>query len=295
MDFVQSYSTSLVIQRQLISGLNGLRVTVNNTSPGPVLRIQGGDTAYIKIINDIFDDSSAMHWHGFLQKRTPFSDGVIGLTQCPITNAKGFNHMTYQFETPSYGTFWYHGHFNEQYPDGQIGGIVISSPQERSLLNSVGVTYDYDIDDFVWIAADYYAASATSLIPQYLSPESNGNEPIPDAYIINGKLSGNVSIVANKNKLYRVRVINGAAFSMFTISVDGMPLKIIEIDGGLVKPLVVSNFTVNVAQRVSFILDFSKLDSSLQSSPSIWFRFTGMPTMYASYNASDPNLGLYGE
>jgi len=52
----------------------------------------------------------------------------------------------------------------------------------------------------------------------------------------------------------------------------------------LVVPFSVSYVVVNAAQRVSFLLDFSKLNNTLQSSPAIWIRFTGIPEMYPTYD-----------
>jgi len=51
---------------------------------------------------------------------------------------------------------------------------------------------------------------------------------------------------------------------------------------------------VNVAQRVSFLLDFSLLNTTLSQSPAIWIRFTGMPEMYPDYDSTAPDLGLRG-
>jgi len=280
---ISALSTSLIIRRQLIRGYEGERITVNGTSPGPVLRLQKGVEAVITVVNEIYDAASSIHWHGMTQRGTPFSDGAIGFTQCPITNVMGSNTMVYKFTPEKSGTYWYHGHFGEQYPDGLVGAIVVSDTQEQLTLQNLGAAYDFDIDSFYFIAADYYAAPAHTLIGNYLSPASGGDEPMPDAFIVNGKRTNTLSVVADKTKIYRVRVVNAAAFSMFTITVDGMPLKIIEIDGDMVVPFSVSSFVVNAAQRVSFLLDFSQLNSTLQSSPAIWIRFTGIPDMYPTF------------
>jgi FtsP/CotA-like multicopper oxidase with cupredoxin domain len=96
----------------------------------------------------------------------------------------------------------------------------------------------------------------------------------------------NVKKVDKKGGVVRVRVINTAGFSMFRFSVDGMPLKIIEIDGVAVKPFFVSTFTVNVAQRVSFLLDWSLLNNTIADTNAIWFRFNGIPEMYPTYDTT---------
>lgn len=293
---VCSIFTSLIIRREIIPGLKGFKVTVNGTSPGPIIRLITGQIYQISVVNQLTDDATGVHWHGFSQFKTPFSDGVIGTTQCPISNIAGSNTMIYEFNPSIAATYFYHGHFHDQYPDGLIGAMVVTSDLEKQKLKALSVSYDYDIDEFVWLAADYYEAPARSLLTSYyLTNQSGGNEPIPDGYLLNGKLSNSLTLLANRAASYRVRFVNAAALSMFNISVDGMPLTIIEIDGNIVRPYEVSYFVTNVAQRVGFVLNFSRLAPSLQKSPAIWFRLTGIPSMYATYNASLPNNGLYGK
>eukprot|EP01036_Dinobryon_divergens_P022179 gene22180-30419_t len=100
--------------------------------------------------------------------------------------------------------------------------------------------------DFILIVADFYEVPARSLLPYYVSPASGGYEAMPDGYIVNGKLSNNWSI------------------------------SIAEIDDRLVTPFTVFSFVANVAQRVSFILDFSNLNSILKYSPANSIRFEGI-------------------
>lgn len=50
---------------------------------------------------------------------------------------------------------------------------------------------------------------------------------------------------------------------MYTITVDGLPLVVINIDGTPVKEVAYSSIVFNVAQRTSFVLDFSKLSPSI--------------------------------
>ncbi|KAG6844799.1 hypothetical protein H0H87_003625 [Tephrocybe sp. NHM501043] len=50
--------------------------------------------------------TTLQHWHGFFQAGTPWADGPVGATQCPIIPGQSF---LYDFKTPGQaGTFWYH-------------------------------------------------------------------------------------------------------------------------------------------------------------------------------------------
>lgn len=147
---------------------------VNGTSPGPTLRFLPNKWYEVMIINEIPDDFITIHWHGFEQKMTPYADGPIGVTQCPISNEPGKNHFKYSFRAPDLpGAYFYHGHFKEQHTNGLYGAIVVDDRNTA--------------DDWVIIMADFYAQPAGNLLPLYLTHNnSQGDEPIPDAIIVNG-------------------------------------------------------------------------------------------------------------
>ncbi len=79
----QSYT--LVLRKEVLSGHFGkTMITVNHTVPGPTLRVKVNQWIVVNVINQLGDDVSAIHWHGFDQKATPWNDGVSGVSQCPI-------------------------------------------------------------------------------------------------------------------------------------------------------------------------------------------------------------------
>lgn len=94
-----------------------------------------------------------MHWHGLLQRETPWFDGVPSsmwcalrnqifvciltipiVSQCPIAPEKSY---TYSFTADQYGTSWYHSHYSAQYADGTFGAMIIYGPEH--------VPYDIDV------------------------------------------------------------------------------------------------------------------------------------------------------
>ena len=130
-------------------------------------------------------------------------------------------------------------------------------------------------------------------MPWYLSPESGGDEPMPEAIAVNGILSDKLIERVNKADKLRVRIVCGTSFSMLNISVDGMPLTVIELDGIQTVPIDVSYVVVNSGQRVSFVLDWDRLPYSMKTSPSILFRVNAIPGMYPSYDPEAPFQGLF--
>lgn len=59
--------------------------------------------------------------------RTPWSDGVAGVTQIPIPPGGSF---TYKFKATQYGSYWYHSHTLDQMEDGLYGPIVLHPRQD---------------------------------------------------------------------------------------------------------------------------------------------------------------------
>ena len=88
------------------------------------------------------EEGTTIHWHGQLQKGTPWMDGVPSLTQCPIAPGSSFTyvcllealciythcHRSYRFQAATYGTSWYHSHYSSQLIDGIFGPLVVYGP-----------------------------------------------------------------------------------------------------------------------------------------------------------------------
>jgi iron transport multicopper oxidase len=268
------------------------RVLVNGQSPGPAIVANVGDVVQVTVTNKInTGEVTTIHWHGIQQRGTPYNDGVIGVTQCPIATNQS---MVYRFIVDQPGTYWYHGHVNQQYIDGLYGPLIVNRPNEQQFWAAQGAPYKHD--DWTFSFVDYYQNTGNSYVPWYFSPASGGNEPLPERFLVNGQSTSNLKVYARNdlvNNAYRVRVINGASFSMFNLSIDGLGMKLLEIDGMSVQPVTVNWIVLNAAARVSFLLDFTTVAAALKTSPSLWMRFNGMPMMFPSYNATDPHLGLY--
>jgi FtsP/CotA-like multicopper oxidase with cupredoxin domain len=126
------------ISRGMISpdGTKKLALLVNNQYPGPTIEANWKDTIEVTVHNRIAapGEGTSLHWHGFFQKGTPWSDGVPAVNQCPIPPGDSY---TYSFVADQYGTSWYHSHFSAQYTDGALGPIVIHGYDE-TLLDGYG-------------------------------------------------------------------------------------------------------------------------------------------------------------
>lgn len=71
-------------------GVDRMALTVNRMIPGPTIQVCKGDRLVIDVVNHIDEESVTIHWHGILQMKSPYFDGVPYVTQCPIQYANIF-------------------------------------------------------------------------------------------------------------------------------------------------------------------------------------------------------------
>ena len=99
---IRSYN--FVLSRGTIApdGVQRSVLMVNGAFPGPTIEANWGDTIQVTVTNSITgpEEGTALHWHGLLQKGTPYEDGVPGITQCPIAPGQTY---TYSFNADIYG------------------------------------------------------------------------------------------------------------------------------------------------------------------------------------------------
>jgi iron transport multicopper oxidase len=247
-------------------------VQVNGSSPGPTIVVNEQDWVTVKVINQMEVDGTAVHWHGMLMQGTPYADGVPSLTQCTIPPG---GNVVYSFRASHSGTYWYHGHFIEQYVDGLIGSLIINRifPDGRTEADKYGYTSDITL-----MIQDWHNNEAHSLVTDYfLTSNSTGDEPIPDAIVVNSKLSGMLGLTVCRNETSRLRFVAANALSMFNISIDGVQMSIIETDGTSTNPTPVSSFVLNVAQRVSVLVDWATVPASVGS---VYLRISTLTDMF---------------
>ena len=103
----------------LIDGRVGKAITVNGSLPGPLIRLQEGQMADLRVSNALRADSS-IHWHGLILPQD--MDGVPGVSFAGIAPGETFE---YRFPVSQSGTYWYHSHSGLQEQQGVFGPLVI--------------------------------------------------------------------------------------------------------------------------------------------------------------------------
>lgn len=93
-----------------------------------------------------------------------------------------------------------------------------------------------------------------------------------------------------RNKTYRLRLINSGSFAAIRFSVDNHPLTLIEADGTLLTPTQVAGVTVAVAQRYSVLLHAN--ETRVQNG-TYWMRATLQGDMF-TYVQAGQNVDIRG-
>lgn len=78
------------------------------TLVGPPIHVQAGDTLSVILKNSLQTSGLSIHWHGFEMTNALEYDGVVGVTQCPISPNTQFRYEFKVEETP--GSYWWHTH-----------------------------------------------------------------------------------------------------------------------------------------------------------------------------------------
>ncbi|KAG5988271.1 hypothetical protein E4U43_004791 [Claviceps pusilla] len=237
-------------------------ILINNQFPGPLVECNEGDTIIVQVQNKAVNATS-IHFHGLFQNGTNFMDGTVGVTQCPIAPNSNF---TYKFDVRGQsGTYWYHAHHSAQAADGLVGPLVIHSKGERTTQE-----LDYATDRIVMIQ-DHYHNTTSELLMDYLAPDMENNEPVPDNPLINGRgvrscddfkgwdcdgrnISNPVFDLTSGQR-HRLRFINVGVFAELQVQIDQHPFYITEVDGTDVHPEPFHRLNILPAQRYSIVLE----------------------------------------
>lgn len=251
-----------VIERAVMApdGVERDVIVINGQFPGPTIEANWGDTIEVTVVNTITgpQEGTSLHWHGILQKGTPYEDGVPGVTQCPIAPGQTF---TYSFNADLYGTSWYHAHYSAQYAAGIFGAMIIHGPTH----------VDYDEDLGPVLLTDYYHGSYFDILQDVMGTDLSKVAPFSDNNLINGKGEFDCSLTNNstnctpgagyskfqftQGKTYRLRLINGGAEGIQKFSIDNHRLKVMSYDFVPIVPYTTEIVTLGIGQRVDIIVE----------------------------------------
>ncbi|KAL1305132.1 hypothetical protein AAFC00_002057 [Neodothiora populina] len=251
-------------------------ILINGQFPAPAIEANWGDTLNITVHNEIFNpaEGTSLHWHGMLQKKTPWYDGVPAIGQCPIAPGHSF---TYVFQAELYGTSWYHAHYSAQYTAGIVGPMVVYGPSQE----------DYDCDVGPVMLSDWYHIPYFSIVADAVGTDLAVIPPTSDNNLIQGRNNFNCSSKSYDNgtyylgshvnstlgtyecqanaslsqfkfkagKTHRLRLINYGADGVQKFRIDGISkMTVIAVDYVPVVPYDTDIVTLAVAQRTDVLV-----------------------------------------
>ncbi|KAL4892278.1 Cupredoxin [Aspergillus ambiguus] len=220
-------------------------IGINGKWPCPLVEADLGDYIIADVYNDLKNESTGIHWHGFHQYMTNAMDGANDVTQCAIPPG---GRMRYRFMVNQSGTYWYHSHETGQFPDGLRGPLIVHDPSPP---------FQFD-DEFTLTLSDYYHEQMPTLLQRYISSTNSTNpgglEPIPDRTLINDSV--NTTIRVEPNKTYLVHLVCIGNWPGHVIIFDQHDITVVEVDGTFTDPYPVVDKQIRLAtgQRMSVLL-----------------------------------------
>lgn len=242
-------------------GVSKVVPVVNGQYPGPELRGRVGQTVEIRVENHLPTESTTIHWHGIKQTGTAWSDGVPGITQCPISPGDSF---VYRFKLEDAGTLWWHSH---------------SGLQKSSLYGALIVTGDEDVvgkyPEHTLLLNDWFHDSSDVQLEGLLNPDFRwvGN---PNTLLINGRGAANCTEAAEAghacdpdhpdanagpfvmdvqpDTTYRLRLVGTSSLVFLSVDIMDHKIKLMETETSLLKPLTVTRLELSSGQSYSALL-----------------------------------------
>ncbi|MCB2380316.1 multicopper oxidase domain-containing protein [Hymenobacter sp. BT635] len=263
----------LYVDERLVNftGRTRRAIGINGQIPAPTLTFNEGDTAVIRVHNQMHMETS-IHWHGLLLPNE--QDGVPYLNTAPVE--PGGTH-TFTFPLIQSGTYWYHSHTMLQEQDGVYGSIVIHPkriPYEmKEYVLVLSDWTDHKSKEVLrylkrtgeWFAVQkgatqsYGEALAAGYFKDKLKQEW-GRMPAMDLtdiyynkFLTNGQEKGYFKD-AKPGEVVRLRIINGSASSYFFLQYAGGPMQVIAADGINVEPFPVNKLEIATAETYDLLV-----------------------------------------
>ncbi len=210
--------------------------------PGPTLRVKRGEEVKVRLINELNDQATVIHWHGL---RLPNAmDGVPHLTQMPVAPGKSFD---YRFKAPDAGTFWYHSHHysSEQLARGVYGVLIVDEPEQ--------VEADRDL---VLVVDDWRLTEDGEIHPSFGNMHDAAHAGRLGQYITLNS-ADLLELPVKTNERLRLRLINTANARVFTLRFDRHAARVMAIDGQPTEPFLARDGKVRLGpgNRVDIFLD----------------------------------------
>lgn len=217
----------------------------------PGITLDEGDVFDIDLVNRL-DQPTLVHWHGFVEPWR--QDGVPNLSSPPIAAGASRRFM---FPAKPTGTRWMHSHFGLQEQNLLSAPFIV---RETSAIRADAQEVVMMLDDFTWRAPDevFHGLRTAKMSMGKMDDKDSGpdlNDVDFDAALANDRTLDAPEIVrTDAGGRVRLRIINAAASSNFTVDLGETEGTLIAVDGTPVEPVAGRRFPIAIAQRLDIMV-----------------------------------------
>ena len=255
--------------------VNGRAATVFGlTGPDdrPGLNLVAGETADVDLENTLSEETM-IHWHGL----TPpwVQDGLPDL---PMPLLKAGEQRRYALPAGRPGTHWMHAHTLQE-QNLLAAPLIVRGPNElaRDEQEVVVLLHDFSFTPAAELLAKLKSGSGMGMMMNGMNTQGMDHSKMSgmntgggmmgmdvndieyDAYLANDRTLNDPQVVqVEKGGRVRLRIINGATATAFTIDTDALEGEVIAVDGQDIVPLKTRQFPLAMGQRVDFRLPLPK-------------------------------------
>ncbi|WP_026377547.1 multicopper oxidase family protein [Aestuariimicrobium kwangyangense] len=264
-----------LVARETTLDLGGPTVATwayGDTVPGALIRAKAGDFLRISLENKLPADTS-IHWHGLRLRNA--ADGVPGLTQDAVKQGDRF---VYEFTAPDPGTYFFHPHVGVQLDRALYAPLVIEDPNEPGGHDDEWVVV---LDDWV----DGTGRTPDDVLKKLVDDGGGSHDmggmggghdmgghdmggggtamaPWGDAgdvtyphFLVNGRVpAAPERFTAKPGQKVRLRIINAASDTIFTVALGGHRMTLTHTDGHPVVPREVGAFHIGMGERYDAVV-----------------------------------------
>ena len=236
------------------------------------LRLNPGDNFDVNLANGTNEDT-LVHWHG-LTPPWPM-DGVPDL---PMPLLKAGEQRQYNFLLDRPGTYWMHAHTLQEQAL-LAAPLIIRNKDDlvRDEQEAVVLLHDFSFTPAEELLANLKSGSGMGNMKSGMKMQGMDHSKMQgmkmgggmmgmdindieyDAYLANDRTLNDPEIVqVEKGGRVRLRIINGATATAFTIDTGALDGEVIAVDGQDIVPLRTRQFPLAMGQRVDFRLPLPK-------------------------------------
>lgn len=224
------------------------------------LRLRAGDDFNVLLRNET-PEHTIIHWHGLTP---PWQSDGVGDAPLPLIAAE--TDRTYDFPVGRPGTHWMHAHTLQEQAL-LAAPLIVADPNDddRDEQEVVILLHDFSFSSPEELLAGLTGGAAAPMQHGGMAMSGTGamagmnhggmamdlNDIEYDAYLANDRTLDDPEIVSvEPGGRVRVRIINGATATAFTIDFGELEGELIAVDGQDIEPVKGSRFPMTMGQRI---------------------------------------------